>query len=215
MSGFTPFGAVKKRGFQATPLGRASNQEVSEQEVEPEDAPPQEPAVDIEALVAEAHEQGRQEALAELQPRLQELEEVLDSVGPALDQVARLRKAALAQAAGDVGDIVTSICKRVIDEAFALDPQLVLDLVQRAIAELPDSEDIRIEVPPGQVEHVSRHIDERYQMAIVPEENVRAGCVVRTRHVSIDASLEAAMAGLESALTEWQNQEPWDDGGWR
>ncbi|MCA9566242.1 MAG: hypothetical protein KC656_00290 [Myxococcales bacterium] len=212
MSGFTPFAG--RKGFRATPLGRAINAPQPEVAEEPE-APPR-PGVDIEALVAEAQPQGVAEARAELEPRLRELEEVLESLGPALDQLSALRKTALAEAAGDVGRMVTAICKRVIDEAFAIEPDRVVEVVQRAVAELPDSEDIRIEVPPGQVEHVMRHLDQRYQSAVVPEERIVAGCVVRTRHVSIDASLEAAMAGLEAALAEWQNQEPWDDeGGWR
>lgn len=211
MSGFTPFGSFNRRGFRATSVGL-----VREPDPVAEVPPPQEveAEVDIEALIAEAHAQGRAEAMAEIKPHVDELEEVLASLGPALDQVVSLRKEALTQAAADVRDIVISICRRVIDEAFALDPNLVLVLVQRAVAELPDSEDLRIQVPPGQAEHIMNHIDERYQHAVVPDESLRAGCVVRTRHVSIDASLGAAMAGLEAALQEWQNNEPWHDEGW-
>lgn len=215
MSGFTPFGvAARNKGFRATPLGRASNQEPIE---ETEELPPEgEPEVDVEALIAEAHAQGMAEARAELEPRIAELESVLESIGPALDQLAALRKTALAAAAQDVGTIVSAVAKRVIDDAFTADPDRIVEVVQRALAELPDSEDIRIEVPPGQAQHVMQHLDARYRPAVVPEERIVAGCVVRTRHVSIDASLEAAMAGLEVALAEWQNQEPWDDdGGWR
>jgi flagellar biosynthesis/type III secretory pathway protein FliH len=210
MSGFTPFGVVHRRGFRATALPVAP--EPVEEEPPPVDE--EEPAIDVEALVAEAHAQGRAEAEAELQPRIDELEEVLGSIGPALDDVGRLRKEALGAAAGDVRDIVLAICQRVIDEAFSLDPDRVLDAVQRAVAELPDSEDLRIQVPPGQVEHIATHIDARHQMAVVPDPSVRAGCIVRTRHVSIDASIGAAMAGIEAALEEWQANEPWQDDGW-
>lgn len=213
MSGFTPFGVGARKGFRATPLGCSSNQEPLDDATE---EVPVEPEVDIEALIAEAHAQGAAEARAELQPRIDELEAVLESIGPALDQLAALRKTALAEAANDVGKIVAAVSRRVIDEAFTADPDRIVEVVQRALAELPDSEDIRIEVPPGQAEHVIHHLDERYRSAVIPEERIVAGCVVRTRHVSIDASLEAAMAGLEAALGEWQNQEPWDDdGGWR
>jgi flagellar biosynthesis/type III secretory pathway protein FliH len=212
MSGFTPFGTFHRRAFKATSMGGDPLPEPEEPEV-PEEVV--EPPVDIEQLIAEAHAQGRAEAEAELRPKIAELEEVLANIGPALDQVAHLRKEALATAAGDVRDIVVAICRRVIDEAFMLEPQLVLDVVQRAVAELPDSEDLRIEVPPGQVQHIASHIDERYQLAVVATEAVRSGCVVRTRHVSIDSSLDAAMAGIEAALDEWQNNEPWTDEGWK
>ncbi len=206
---------MRDGAFRPIPFGAPPAVE-PEAEEEREEPPHEEPQVDVEALVAAAREEGRRQGRAELEPRLRELEEALDTLGPALDQLAALRKSALATAARDVAAIVSVICKRVIDEAFTVDPDRVVELVQRAVAELPDSESIRIEVPPGQVQHVMRHLDERYRHAVVPEERIVAGCVVRTRHVSIDASLDAVMAGIDAALAEWQNREPWDDGGgWR
>lgn len=225
MSDFTPFERSNRGGFRATsfktgpiaieppPPARESRAEAT-----PTDAPeverPAGPEADpeyLDELLLAARRAGRAEAAAELMPEIEVLEQTVAALGPALDAIARLRREALEQAAGDVGEIIVAICKRVVDEAFSARPVAIARVVEEAIAQLPEAEDVRVAVPPALVEHVTRNVDSRFRSHIVPDDSVANGCVIRTRYVTLDATVEAAMAGVDAAVKEWVSNHPWSE----
>jgi hypothetical protein len=180
---------------------------------EPE-APPA-PEVDpvyVEEMLEAARRAGRAEAFAELRPEIERMEKTLATLGPALDSIAGLRRQALEQAADDVGDIIRAVCGRVLDEAFSTQPRALARIITDAVAQLPEAEDVQIAVPPGMLEHVARAIDPRFRSCVVPDHTIGNGCVVRTRYVTLDATLEAALAGVDAAVHEWIGLQPWSAG---
>ncbi len=181
----------------------------------PEPAPTPPPESDpayVEEMLETARRAGRAEAMAELQPRIDELEEMVESLGPALESLSTLRRQALEQAAGDVGDIIRAVCGRVLDESFSTQPGALTRIITDALAQLPEAEEVQIAVPPGMLEHVARAVDPRFRSCVVPDGNISTGCVVRTRYVTLDATLEAALAGVDAAVHEWLGVQPWNTG---
>ena len=201
----------RRATFRATPLGtRAETAKVTVPEGDPVEAvPPEKDPAYVDELIEKARQAGRAEALAELRPEIEILEQTIAALGPALDDLARLRREVLEQAAEDVGQIILGICGRVLDEAFSTQPQAVARVVTDAVAQLPEAEDVRIAVPPGILEHVTRNVDQRFRSSIVPDDSIGQGCVIRTRYVTLDATLDSALAGVEAAVREWVGVQPW------
>lgn len=225
MSDFTPFEPARRAGFRATSFTTGPiaiepppkpppqpDAEPEQPESTGESAPPPETDPDyLDELLLAARRAGRAEAEAELMPEIEMLEQTVAALGPALDSIARLRRDALEHAARDVGEIIVAICKRVVDEAFSARPQAIARVVEEAIAQLPEAEDVRVAVPPALVEHVTRNVDSRFRSHIVPDDSVGNGCVIRTRYVTLDATVESAMAGVDAAIREWVSLHPWSE----
>ena len=57
------------------------------------------------------------------------------------------------------------------------------------------------------MEQVSRALNENCKL--VADTELGGGVSVCTRHVSIDASLEAAMNGVDAAVKAWLSEQPW------
>jgi flagellar biosynthesis/type III secretory pathway protein FliH len=174
-------------------------------------APEADPAY-VEEMLEAARRAGRAEAMAELRPEIEQLERTLATLGPALESIATLRRQALEQAADDVGGIIRAVCGRVLDEAFSTQPSALARIITDAVSQLPEAEDVQIAVPPGMLEHVARAIDPRFRACVVPDDTIGNGCVVRTRYVTLDATLEAALAGVDAAVHEWIGLQPWSAG---
>jgi len=214
MAAFTPkFDGYRKGSFRPSTLGSTrSSAPVAAVEVpteEPTRAAPAPTPAHIEELLETAKKAGHAEATAELLPEIEILEQTIAALGPALDEIAHTRRKVLELAANDVGEIVLAICGRVLDEAFNTRPEAIARVVKDAVSQMPEAEDVRIAVPPGMLEHVTRNVDPRFRSAIVPDGSIGNGCVIRTRYVTLDATLDSALAGVEAAVKEWVGLQPW------
>ncbi|MEM6930087.1 MAG: hypothetical protein AAF602_24320, partial [Myxococcota bacterium] len=109
------------------------------------------PAIDPEelpGLLAEAREAGAAQALEGIQEELETLRAMALQMGPALDELARLRHTTLVAAAEDVADIVRVFATKLVGESLALHPEALPKLVRDALAQLPDSDDVTIACSP-------------------------------------------------------------------
>lgn len=207
-----PSGGFRRWGGEGAPALRVV---ASDEEPVPEPEPvAQEPEpVDLEALLAEAREAGRQEARAELEAELghavAEAEAAGAALAEALHEVATLRQQALGQAADDVAELVLLFARRVVDRSLALHPDALPALVKDAVAQLPDREDLSIAVAPHLAEQLARSLPRELRGQVVADTELANGCVVRTQHVSIEATLAHAGEGLEKAVKTWLSEQWW------
>ena len=162
------------------------------------------------------HEQGRREAR----------QEVLDTLGPRLEQLTeswsnglgqwdRARQDMLLAAGEDVLTFAFELAEKVIGRAVAHDPTLVRDQVKSALSLLsqptavtiivhPDDIPILQEVLPAVIEKVRgcQHAQLRPDDAIA-----RGGCIVRTAGGSVDATIETQVSRIASALLPARDNE--------
>ena len=138
-----------------------------------------------------------------MQPQIDQLENQLDLIQPMIQQMIHLRRESLEQAAKDIADIVLMVAKRVVGDSLAYNPDALPTLVQSAISQMPEEDELTIKVARDDVECVKDALDEPYQRCVVASDEIEAGCVVETKFASIDSSLDAVASGLESAVSEW------------
>lgn len=227
--GFAPFGRKRDQGrtFAASPeWAQRKSTAVAEpvpgpepeEAEEPEAAVVSEPGPDLDALVAEAHARGVAEARAEatahqaeLMARIAELEAEREALGGLMDGVQRVRSDSLARAARDVGELTLAVVRRVVGDCLAVHPDALVSLVEQAIAALPDDEEVVVRVPVGFDQRVSAALGGGRGLRVVPDPDVSSGCIVETTYASIEASLEAAMEGVEAAVDGWLSTHPVSD----
>jgi flagellar biosynthesis/type III secretory pathway protein FliH len=172
----------------------------------------QEP-VDVDALIAEAFERGRAEGRAAVEEEVAEERASLEGVQEALIAVAEeiegLRHATLAQSADDVAQLVLLFARRVVDRSLALHPEALPALVMEAVQQLPNRENVSISVAPHLAERLTRSLPGELRDRVVADPEVDNGAVVKTRHVSIEATLAHATEGLEGAVRNWLSEQWW------
>ena len=130
------------------------------------------------------------------------LRHAIGVLAPALEQVEHLRKRSLATAAGDIADIVRLFARRVVGDVLTISPDALRRLVEDAIDQLPEGEEVTILVPPSAVELLGPHLAGR----VVADPDIQGGALLKTRTTSLDATLETALAGLDAALRDWLSE---------
>lgn len=161
------------------------------------------PPIDVVLERSLAFDAGRSEGLAEAQVRIDALEAQLAQARDLFGEVEKVRKEALDQAAADVAAMVVSLARKVIGDSLALHPDAVSGIVKGAIDRLPQEDELVIRVPADAVERVRAGVPERHRAHVVPDTSISGGCIVETRFVSIEGSLETAMRGIEAASAAW------------
>lgn len=159
--------------------------------------------VDLAVERETAFEAGKAVGLAEAQVRIDELEAQIVAARALWQQVDTVRHTALDQAADDVTAMVVALARKVIGDSLALHPDAVSGIVKGAIDRLPQEDELVIRVPADAVERVRAVIPERHRPQVVADPSISGGCIVETRFVSIEGSLETAMQGIEAAAAAW------------
>lgn len=144
----------------------------------------------------DAVEAGRQEGLARAAAVL---------AGAALERERRL-----APLAGEVAALGLEVARRVLGDAVAAQPEVVLELAARALAEARDREIVVLRVSPADAARV-RAAEGRLSALLrrAPGARLRedpdlapGDVVVETEAGTVDASVRAQLAALERALAE-------------
>ena len=210
----TPFGESKP--FEADPRITAAEAEKGHHSVESDEPATADPESDqTELTIEQRHaaevELAKAEAQAHWEAKLAaavtEAEQNAAVLAQGVSQLEGLRVEVLKQTAEDIGSLVRLIAERVLDQSLALHPEALKSVVQHALEQLPEAENLVVHVSPGQVEQITRVVDNRCR--IQPDADVGAGCVIRSRHVTLDSTLEAAMEGVDSAVRTWLTEQPW------
>jgi flagellar biosynthesis/type III secretory pathway protein FliH len=161
------------------------------------------PPVDIVLERSLAFDAGKARGIAETQPKIAALEAQLADARALFGEVEKARREALDQAASDVAAMVVALARKVIGDSLALHPDAVSGIVKGAMDRLPQEDELVIRVPADAVERVRASVPERHRAHVVPDASISGGCIVETRFVSIEGSLETAMHGIEAAAAAW------------
>lgn len=159
--------------------------------------------LDLDAERSAAFEEGRRAGREEREPEVLILTEQVRQVGVLIDELARARRTALGEAAADVAQIVVEVTRKVLHDTLVLHPDALPGLVLRAIERLPEEDEVWIRVPPSAVERVSSMVPERHRDRVRGDPDLTTGCIVETRHVAIDASLDATMDAIAQVAQAW------------
>lgn len=161
------------------------------------------PPIDVLLERALAFDAGKRAGLAEAQIRIDALDSQIVLAQNLFGEFEKVRRDALDQAAADVAAMVVSLARKVIGDSLALHPDAVSGIVKGAIDRLPQEDELSIRVPADAVERVQAVLPERHRPHVVADPSITGGCIVETRFVSIEGSLETAMAGIEAAAAAW------------
>lgn len=191
--GFTPM-RPEKSGSAFQPLFGANRAPAPE----PGPAP-----VDLDEALAEAKAEGVRETREAMQSELDEMRARLDALEPAFEQLEGLRTEALRQAASDVGALVVAVARRVLGQSLAIHPDALPGVIEQAMGQLPEGDDLVIRVAPDDVARVRDQLDDRFEESVLPDPNIAGGCRLETRHAAIDATVDAAVEAVEAAVRTW------------
>jgi flagellar biosynthesis/type III secretory pathway protein FliH len=147
--------------------------------------------------------EGRQEAEVELQ-RIRTQQQALEELAEGLDG---LRKKIHKEISQEVAEMVLFAARRVVGETLAVHPPALIKLVEGAIARLPGDDEVRIRIRPEAEEIVRGALGGRRPFVIEVDEELEGGCVVEAAVGEVEASLEAAFAGLDQAVEDWLEEQ--------
>jgi flagellar biosynthesis/type III secretory pathway protein FliH len=168
---------------------------------------------EIEHLRAEAlrkgHEEGYAKGLAEAQAQEEEAAQAQSrAVQALLNHISEAHRSELGRLESLAADFAFQATCRLVGEAYA-QPELALLLVRQALAEVPGSSDVRIELHPADAAFVQAAIDElefehrHLQLSVIGSQQVSlGGCRLHTDLGVLDARLETQLTALKAQLDE-------------
>jgi flagellar assembly protein FliH len=166
-----------------------------------------EPEIDLDALRAEAwnegHAAGVATAGAEIAPAVAALQAAAAAVGEARDVAA-------AQAERAAVDLALRIAEQVVRGAVDASPERVLEAISGALRTLMDRDRVTVLVHPEDLELVRERVgDVVDQLGGIEHCDVqsdrrvaRGGAIVRTTHGEVDATIQAKLDRTRELLLE-------------
>lgn len=176
-----------------------------------------------ERAFAEARQRGRSEGLrdadSEIRRRAEELaericNEKLNTVLPALrsaaETLAHERDRWLAAWESAAIELSIGIAEKVLRRELQARPGSVMEIVRHTLEMAAGSAEVRVRLHPDDctllaetADDIVRHMASCGEVAIVPDSTMtRGGCVVETRHGSIDARLETQLERIADELLQ-------------
>ena len=162
---------------------------------------------ELEALVAQAQQQGYQEGLEQGRRRL---EEAADALAEGLAEVAGVRRAVLERSTRDMVRLVIAVTEQVLQREFATNPEAILPVVQRALKAAVRADSYRLQVHPDDLATVTDNrplllasLSSVGGLSIEPDPTVgHGGCRVTSDLGEVDASLASQLDEIRRALDE-------------
>lgn len=153
----------------------------------------------LAAARAQGLQEGREQAALEAAQGQAELKRLLDALPEAFERFC------LAQAP-HLTELCVTAAEKILQEQLSLEPERVRAIVRSAIAHVPHSQHLTVQVHPddlpflqeaGLAEGTSR------TLVLEPDPQLqRGGCRIESRQGVVDASLEGALVRLSGILTE-------------
>ena len=172
-----------------------------------EPAPPPVPEIDVDAIRAEAWEEGHaaglEAARGDLAPAVSALHAAAIGVDAARDDAA-------AEAERAAVDLALRIAEQVVRAAIEVSPERVLDTVSGALRRLMDRERVVVLVHPEDLELVRSDIDAvisplggiEHCEVQADRRVARGGAMVRTSDGEVDATLSTKLERMRELLVE-------------
>ena len=153
----------------------------------------------------EAKARGRQEGLAIAEERFEATSRAL---AKALEDVSRLRESLAQSGSQDMLRLVMAVAEQVIRREVAVDPNLVLSIIENALQASVRSDSYRISINPADLEVVNAQkplflasISGLRNLSIDADAAIsRGGCRVDSELGDVDATIESQLAAIRQAL---------------
>lgn len=185
--------------------------------------------VEAEAIRRRAFEEARQDGLKqgladaqdEIQKRAVELADemagerlktVLPALGAAAQALTLERDRWLTEWETAAIRLSAAIAGRVLRRRLDAEPQIAGEMIRGALELAAGSSEVRLRLHPADLETLGRHGDDVIESitgcsaaSLVPDDALaRGGCLVETRHGTIDARIETQLERLASELMQFQ-----------
>ena len=152
--------------------------------------------------VAEGHREARGAAEAEWRAAVQVL-------ATAADTVRATRSRWLDTAEANLYALATAVAHQVIDREVSIEPELVLELVRRALDEIDAESPVTVRVHPQDLPLVQARLGaagsegEQIEIAFAADASLsRGGCIVETPRRLVDGRIETALQALYVRLSD-------------
>jgi len=140
---------------------------------------------------------------AELQPKIDALEQAIPSTESLLQAVARTRQEHVVKARQDIAELVETLTRRIVGEAVALDKRALLGVVDQAIETVAAEEILFLRVPCECEDVVRAHVHPDVAARVVGEPRLTNACEVVTAEARVETSLEDVLEQLSGLVREW------------
>jgi flagellar assembly protein FliH len=161
--------------------------------------------------IAQGEEQGREAAGAEFKKRTDTMQSM---IGAHLKNIEQARHTLFADAERQLLDLCLRIVRKVIAAEPALRPEVILNVVRKALSFVAEKDKLVIRLAPGDLETVTGNKDfwapvtERLKtISIEPDERIgRGGCIIESASGIIDARLDKQVDELSSVIEKaWES----------
>lgn len=157
--------------------------------------------------VEEAYARGRREAL---DAAGKNLESAAQALVAAAEDLSHLRESLASNNSQDMLRLVMTVAEQIIRREVAVDPQVVVNIIETALQSSVRSDQYRIRVNPDDLDHV---IDQKplflasisglKSLSIEADPAIsRGGCRVDSDLGEVDATIETQLESIQKALSE-------------
>jgi flagellar assembly protein FliH len=157
--------------------------------------------------VEEAYARGRREALDSAGKKLESAAQALVA---AAENLSRLRESVAKNNSQDMLRLVMTVAEQIIRREVAVDPQVVVNIIEAALQSSVRSDQYRIRVNPVDLDHVIEQkplflasISGLKSLSIEADPAIsQGGCRVDSDLGEVDATLETQLESIRKALSE-------------
>lgn len=163
----------------------------------------------IEAVKAEAFQQGYQEGVTQAEQEMKlKIAEMMEEARAVLTEAYRARDVIIQEAEPFLVELSCDIAEKIVDKQLTIEPQFAMDLIRKNLARKREQGLISLCVSPGQFafvnaarEELSLAVDSQAELQILPDSTVKdQGCVIRSSFGSIDARIDTQLAEIKKEL---------------
>lgn len=148
-------------------------------------------------------EEGRQNAENEYRTKLHEASELLEKANEE-------RQAIIAGSEDEIVQLALAVARKIISHELVVNPDIIVDIVKRAINKTSDREELTVRVNPDNLESTINAQDDIIRstkgirrLKILADPTVApGGCVVETQNGTVDARVERQLSEIEQSLME-------------
>ncbi len=151
----------------------------------------------------DGYEEGKREAEDEYDAKLKE-------AAGLVEKAHEERRRIVAGSEDEVVQLAVAVARKIIGREMAANPDIIVDIVKRAIQKTTDREELTVRVNPDNLEsalnaqdEITRSVKGIRKMKFLADPTVApGGCVVETSNGTVDARVERQLSEIEQALTE-------------
>lgn len=162
---------------------------------------------EVQAREAAAEARGRAAAMAEAQVILAEMSERVDMAETLAEALDRAAATHAREARERFGTLLLSSLSRLVGELEVFQDLSLAHAFDEVAARMVGEREVVVRVSPAQVSLAKSLIADRDGWSVRKDPEITAGVRIETERGRLDATLEAAMEGLESAVEAWRESQ--------